>query len=342
MTPQELIKNKNYSDSVKNEVKAKVLLLGCGNIAGWFDIDKKTQHKPLTHAGGYVNHGGFQLLACVDTNIDNLNKFSSHWKIPYKSTSLTKLLREVNDFDVVSICTPTDQHENHIIDSLGFSPKIIFCEKPLTADLNSTIRVVNEARKRNTKIIPNFSRHWDPSLSKLIEDFKSGKLGKLRSVVGHYNKGLLNNGSHLVSLLIEAFGSIKPLYRTSGVYDFDTRDPTIGCLLHLTDHNVEAYLNPTNFSDYSILEVDFYFEKKNIKMLRGGMYWQEREITESQDFKGYKTLGRTKTYTGGYIYTIERATHEIYQVFSKGKLPSINEFHALEVQKICNEIINLP
>ena len=44
----------------------------------------------------------------------------------------------------------------------------------------------------------NYTRQWDPSVSRLIEEVRGDRWGAVRSAVGHYNKGVLNNGGHLV------------------------------------------------------------------------------------------------------------------------------------------------
>ena len=42
----------------------KTLIIGCGRIAGGFDINQK--NLPLTHIGAYRHHGKFEVNNCID------------------------------------------------------------------------------------------------------------------------------------------------------------------------------------------------------------------------------------------------------------------------------------
>ena len=44
----------------------KTLIVGCGDIAGGFDLNR--YGPPLTHIGAYKYHGKFDIIGCVDPN----------------------------------------------------------------------------------------------------------------------------------------------------------------------------------------------------------------------------------------------------------------------------------
>ena len=46
----------------------RVLIVGCGNIAGLFDQERSHYDFPYTHAGAYIRDGRCSLAACVEAD----------------------------------------------------------------------------------------------------------------------------------------------------------------------------------------------------------------------------------------------------------------------------------
>ena len=46
--------------------RPRVLLIGCGNIAGRFDMARPADAWPVTQAGAFRRHGGYELAACIE------------------------------------------------------------------------------------------------------------------------------------------------------------------------------------------------------------------------------------------------------------------------------------
>jgi predicted dehydrogenase len=67
--------------------------------------------------------------------------------------------------------------------------------------LVETERLVEECINNNILPAVNYSRRFDFDISKLKADIQAGLCGQLRSIVGYYNKGVLNNGLHMIDLL---------------------------------------------------------------------------------------------------------------------------------------------
>ena len=55
----------------------RVLIIGCGAIAGGYDADRSPQDWPLSHAGAIARDDRFELMACVDPNDATRNAFAS-------------------------------------------------------------------------------------------------------------------------------------------------------------------------------------------------------------------------------------------------------------------------
>ena len=111
----------------------KTLIVGCGNIAGGFDLNRNGL--PLTHVGAYKYHGKFDVIGCVDSNKKKLVNFSKKWSVKNSFLNLKEAYLSGLDFDVISICSDTKSHFELVKQALKLKPKLIFCEKPLALKL---------------------------------------------------------------------------------------------------------------------------------------------------------------------------------------------------------------
>lgn len=293
---------------------------------------------PLTHAGAYLRHGGFKLAACVDPETERRKAFAQHWAIPTQVANLDELDITSGAIDVVSVCSPTHLHRQHVEQALALQPQVIFCEKPLTPNAAEAKDLIQQCQSRGVHLIINYSRQWDPSLSALIDEVRSGHWGKVRSVVGHYNKGILNNGSHIVEMLLRLLGPLE-LVTTSGLnYDFWESDPTTAVLLTADKAQIPVYLSPGNAQDFAYFELELICENGVVRMVSGGMGWQYRNVISDPIFSGNQALDQTRYVGGRYLESMSRAADDIYAYLKTGKLAGNRIEHLLAVQELCSRI----
>jgi len=204
-----------------------VLIIGCGAIAGGYDAENMQSPDILTHAKAFQTHPGFEMVACVDPDGDKAQEFSGKWAIPKHYTMLSEALR-AQKYDIISICSPTASHEACLREIESHGAKLVFCEKPITGDISSARLMVQRFRH---KMVVNYLRRWDPALISLAGEIASGKYGKLISAQAHYNKGLYNNGSHMIDLLGMFFGDLTVVSAGRPVYDFWPDDASLDARL---------------------------------------------------------------------------------------------------------------
>lgn len=315
-----------------------VLIIGCGNIAGGFDVARALHLPPLSHAGAYTRHGSFRLRACVEPDDDRRKAFALRWGVPLEVANITDLKDVQCAFDVISICSPTAFHHEHLEHALALHPKVIFCEKPLTSDLATATKWVEECRSQNVALIVNYSRRWDPSLTEVISQLQGGRWGGVRSVVGHYNKGILNNGGHIVDLLFRLLGPLVLVATASPVFDFWEYDPTVSALLTTVDGSVPVYLNPAHAHDFAYFELEIVCELGVLRMESGGLSWQFRESVPSTQYAGYRTLDTARYVEGSYSESMARAISDIHDYLRNGHPTCINGEEVLRVQNLCKKI----
>ena len=315
-----------------------VLIVGCGNIAGGFDLGRSLNDLPYTHAGAYVRDGRFNITVCVEPDDGRRAAFMAAWGGATGFRSIDGILDSGYRFDVISICSPTTCHAHDLKIALCLKPKLIFCEKPFAAVLADTERLVDECRKTNVLLAVNHTRRWDPDISKLQADMQAGQWGELRSAVGYYNRGILNNGSHMLDLLHMLVGPMKIVRVGKPVHDFFPSDPTVPVWLEGVN-GLPVHLVCGHAEDYAIFEMQFIFSHGVLSMEEGGMYWRERRAIDSTTFKGYRNLDERGCRAGEYPRAMLQAVGNIYRAIQQGEPLASTGDSALLAQRLCQQIM---
>jgi len=317
-----------------------VLIVGCGNIGGRFDQPRSTNELPHTHAGAYTRDGRFSLSACVEPDDGRRAEFMAAWGVPVGFHLLEEAMNSGHHFDAISICSPTTCHAHDLEVALRLKPKLIFCEKPLTTSLAQSERLVEECRKSNILLAVNYSRRFDPDVWKLQVDMQNGRWGQLRSIVGCYDKGLLNNGSHMLDLINLLVGPMEIVKVGKPIYDFSSSDPTIPVWLEGANA-LPIHLVCGHAQDYAIFELQLVFSLGALTMEEGGMFWRERRVVESATFRGYRVLDDGVRRAGQYPRSMLQAVGNIYQAITEGKPLASTGESALVAQRLCERIKRL-
>lgn len=312
-----------------------VLIIGCGNIAGGFDA--ADGDAVLTHAGAYRRHGGFKLAACIDPDAGRRSAFQKRWGVEQAYASLPEALGSGRRYDAISICSPTAQHAEDLRMVLRATPRLVFCEKPMAADINKANALVAACRDAGILLAVNYTRRWDPEISAFKSALDHGVWGPVRSAVGYYNKGVLNNGSHMVDLLQHLLGPLELQATGAAQSDHSADDPTVPALL-ATSNGTPVHLATGAAGDYALFELQIVTAKGVVAIEQGGFYWRERMVRESPRFAGYHDIGDDTQRPGGYAKAMLRAATNIHEALTQGaELASTGET-ALAAQTLCDQI----
>jgi predicted dehydrogenase len=315
-----------------------VLIIGCGNIAGDLDSTMSGDGFPLTHAGAYKLNPHFKIQGCIDISRVKSDRFAAHWGVPHSFTSIDQVVQLGIVFDVISICSPTHCHFADLNACLSLSPKLIFCEKPVTGSVKDTIKIKAACDQAGVLLAVNYLRRWDDRIISLKKEINTNKRGSLRSVVGFYNKGILNNGSHLIDLLYFLIGEMVIKHVGQPDYDFFPNDPSV-CVTLEADSSVPILLVPgAKANDYSIFEIQMIFENSMLTMLDGGLRWVERRAGDSDIFDGYRALDTGVESQGGYLAAMSHAVDNIWRALTKGDPLNSSGDTALSAQILCEKI----
>jgi len=327
---------------MKNEESAlplRVLIVGCGNIAGRFDESRSQEDFPYTHAGAYRRNGCFEITACVEPDGARRSEFMQAWSVATGFESIEDAVVAGKRFDVISICTPTIRHAQDLNMAIQMRPKLIFCEKPISNSVAESERLVNACENDKISIAINYSRRWDSEVAQLREAIGDNRWGALRSIIGVYNKGILNNGSHMIDLISQLAGPLNVHAVGKPVYDHFSNDPTVPVWLEGKD-GIPIHLVCANSKDYSMFEMQLIFSKKVISMEEGGLVWRERDVVDSDVFKGYRKLDRGNWKPGGYEKTMLNAIDNIYKSVVDGLPLNSNGTTGLDTERLCENILS--
>lgn len=91
------------------------------------------------------------------------------------STSFDDLLRDP-DIEAVAIVTPTPLHAEMIREA-ATAGKHVFCEKPISFELESTLEAIEAARRAGVQLQIGFHRRFDPDWAAATRRIRQGELG---------------------------------------------------------------------------------------------------------------------------------------------------------------------
>jgi predicted dehydrogenase len=319
----------------------RAAIIGAGKIAQGFDDPHG--EAVLTHAKAYQKHGGFELVAFCDTDLERARIAAARWKVPHAVDSIRKLAA-LNP-EVISICTPDETHQDMLAACLDLHPRLVFCEKPLALDSCKARDLVERYERENIGLLVNYSRRWsDPARegNKLIQD---GACGKILSIRARYYGGWFHNGSHLVDLIGLFF---KPsvagggLLRKESLGNGDFRI-TGSVVLRRDSHAFPFHFECLNEGRASHLELELLFEEGAFWMgERNGTVWRTSGISENAVYPGYYELSEGQMEKTDPSDAMRRAAANIHGFLSHGEPLLSNGATALATLGMCREICSLP
>ncbi len=315
-----------------------VLIIGCGAIAGGFDMDAEDRDLIRTHAGAYARHPGFHVAACVDPDAERRATFMARWGIPVGYHDLEICLAEGPSFEVASICSDTASHAGLLDRLLETGIRAAFCEKPLSDEIAESRRLVKRFEERGVLLAINYLRRGDDDLRGLAAALEAGKWGGIQVVVGYYGKGLLHNGSHLIDLLDMLFGRVEPTGVLDRLDDGRNADPTL--TVHLrTATGVPVLLVATGHSHYHLFEMTITTDRGQIALERGGTILRERRVGPHPHFPANMTLteeDRRDTRQGKALY---RLVDNLHGALVDGGRLLCSGRHALQAHEVCAKLV---
>src|SRR5262245_46190683 len=133
--------------------KVRVGIIGAGRIG-------------KIHADNLLRMGEAEVVAVSDLFAnDELRAWASARGIGLVTTDSSELIGNP-DIDAIFICSSTDTHVPLIIQSAE-AGKHVFCEKPVSMDVNRTREALEAVKKAGVKLQIGFNRRFDHNFKRL-------------------------------------------------------------------------------------------------------------------------------------------------------------------------------
>ena len=126
------------------------------------------------HADSYSRNSRVEIAAIAA--IDNLEEFSSKWKIPKVYKDYREMF-EKESLDLVSVCVPNFLH-HPVVMAAAEAGKNVLCEKPLATNPSDARQMVETCRKKGVKLL--YAEDWTfaPAMRRASEVVSEGGIGE--------------------------------------------------------------------------------------------------------------------------------------------------------------------
>lgn len=275
-----------------NSDKVKFAIVGCGHIG-------------KRHAEMVQRNDEAELVGMVDI-ADPKKLDIERFKVPFFD-SIEGLLSEVEDLDVVNICTPNGLHAAQSLAALN-GRKHVVCEKPMGLSKANCEEVIYKALQVNKHVICVMQNRYSPPSVWLKELIEEKRLGDIFMVdincywnrdERYYSKTnwkgtqnldggtLFTQFSHFIDIMYWLFGDIENIdgrfadfnhkgitdFEDSGCVNFDFVNGGVGSLNYSTavwDQNLESSMTIIG-------------SKGSVKV--GGQYMNEVEVCNIENYE---------------------------------------------------------
>ncbi|MBD3921207.1 inositol 2-dehydrogenase [Paenibacillus sp. PR3] len=144
--------------------KVRVGIIGAGRIG-------------KIHADNLLRMPGAEVIAISDPFAgEELRAWASERGITHVAKDSGAIIGNP-DIDAVFICSPTDTHVPLIIEAAA-AGKHIFCEKPVSMDIERTKEALNSVRAAGVKLQIGFNRRFDHNFKRVQELVQQGRVGE--------------------------------------------------------------------------------------------------------------------------------------------------------------------
>lgn len=127
------------------------------------------------HARVFHENERTRLAAVVDVSLDRAKAISEQYQVPYYG-AVEEMLAQVKP-DVVAVATPDDAHGEPVLSALEAGAHV-FVEKPLATDKETSLAIVDTARRAKRLAVVNYSQRFAADFAWIKQLVDQGTIGK--------------------------------------------------------------------------------------------------------------------------------------------------------------------
>jgi predicted dehydrogenase len=309
------------------------LLIGAGKIGAGYDSVATYYGPSLSHLRALQQSVNVEYIDIVDLDERSLAEVRGRPKVRKCCNTLEKQL--LIDSDVIVIASPTSTHADllSLISGTNTSDGPIICEKPTSSSETDLVVVDSLPSQFKNRIFVNYSRQWSTDHIKIGKLISSGKLGALKFVRCLYDKGILNNGVHLIDILKTLLGNQIDLnWIGNPIFDNGPENPTLS--FQITFGSVPVFVIGNDARNYSIFEMKFFFEGGTIELMDSGRELVEEQTKSHSIYPDYTVLEQTTRRTTDLTHAMDKMYQEIL-----GEKADSNLQNAIDTERFCLQIL---
>ena len=203
-------------------------------------------------AGGIARHQmglikkieGAEVVAAADIHEPTLARAREMYQIPSLYTDYHEMLREENDIEAVSVCTPNGLHAENTIAALE-AGKHVMVEKPMAMNAREAQKMIDAAKRSGKELVIGFQYRFGASSELLRQQVVAGELGNILYVRcqamrrrGIPNWGvfgrrdlqgggpMIDIGVHIIECAHYIMGSPRPVAATGNTWTYHGNKPS--------------------------------------------------------------------------------------------------------------------
>ena len=270
-------------------MKYTVGIIGLGNIGMTYDSDVNDTTTFLSHSKSFYHHPAFELSFLLDIKED----LRIEAKKRFPEISVISAIEEVKVFPDVLVLAASPEVNLKYLQALKDKKeiKLFVVEKPFWS---SAVPEEWLEEVPSQKIYVNYFRKYLPYFQNLKKQISVNHFGKPLSANVYYSKGLRNNGSHVIDLLHYLFAAheIESGAVFQKVNDYKEEDLSLSFVLRFknAESSFPVVFNALDERNYSLIELDLFFEKQRIRLHEFGGKADTFSVKEDPLFPGYLNL----------------------------------------------------
>jgi len=266
-------------------------VIGLGAIGQGYDYDHAGSDLILTHAAGFSHHPGYDLVAGVDPDPRQRERFEKKYSRPcYQDVDA---LYSSHQPEVISLAVPTQLHFPIFKHVMASSPRAVLCEKPIAANTGEAREMVSLAERKSCALLVNYMRRFDPGAIALKKMIENEGLGSLYKINVWYSKGLINNGSHYLDFLLFLLGGVGRIQVIDRGRLWEGSDPEPDLLIQIGD--IPVYFLALREECFSFGEIVLWGTRGMVRYTERGRVIEVRKARPDPFYTGYMMLQEKTT-----------------------------------------------
>ena len=270
--------------------KLSTAVVGLGQVGQGYDYDSPDDSVILTHSTALYYHHRFDLIAAVDSDPAQCERFEKKFSKPTYPDLGT--LQQNHNPEIIALAIPTELHFSAFNDALALHPIGIVCEKPVATNVKKARMMIDAAKTSNCAVCVNYIRRFNPAIVKLKRITDTFKLGEIYKSTVWYTKGIQENGSHFIDLLCYLLGEVQSVRVLQAGRKWNNYDPEPDLLIRFGDTDVymlagrEEYYSLGQFELIGTNGLVWYYDGDPVTV----KFAQKDPV-----YDGYRNLGNPET-----------------------------------------------